>query len=217
MNEIESDLVAIKQMSTVNDIKRNKRWRAFWLFFICIISVIIAYVLICVDIKGITLYTFDKIFALSILVCAAICFCFLACSLVIDEGYEYIEGEEVIFYEAHKKKTIWLNSCITWLIIYYWVIGSSYLSTVIAIYITTYEIELEAQIPRIVLYSILSLVLSILNMLIVPFNHAKGYRKAYEIIDEGLIESISQKDVALLKEARIKSEKIIGDFTYKHK
>ena len=70
---------------------------------------------------------------------------------------------------------------------------------------------------RVILYSILAIILSVLDLLIQPFNHAKGYRKAYEMIDKGIIKSVQKNDINILLKARIDAESVIGKYIFKYK
>lgn len=163
----------------------------------------------------IILYTFDKLFIIPFIICCAIIIIFILYSF-FPSTYERqtIKNYEPTFLEAYRKRDIWLNAAIAWQIFYYWLIGSSFLATLNVIYISLYDsitVTPTNQLRRIVFYSVVSILFTLLNTYISPGSIYKGYRSAYEQIDEALIRSCHTKDIDFLINARVNAEKTIGD------
>lgn len=203
------------------ELKKNKKQRVLGFIGVTTIAVILSYLIINGEtILNIKVYTVDKLVALSILGCSYVCSIFLISGIVIENINTYLPGQEKQFFESYKKKTIWLNSFITWLTIHYWAVGCSYLSSLIVIYVYVDDKMInnpDDVARRVILYSILAIILSVLDLLIQPFNHAKGYRKAYEMVDKGIIESVQNNDIKILINARINAEAVIGKYVFKYK
>lgn len=163
----------------------------------------------------VTLYTFDKLFLIPSVVCVMIVLLFISYSLFPHtEEHLYLWNYKLSFEESYRKKDIWLNSSIAWQIFYYWLFGSSLLSTLNVIYISLYDsitVTLENQLRRIVFYSVISILFSMLNTFISPNKISSGYREAYEIIDAGIIEGYHTENIQTLTRARILAEKKIGN------
>lgn len=89
------------------------------------------------------------------------------------------------------KSKLFLGVSIIWLPVYYWLYIASVLCTIIVIYVSAYR---NNDTTRIFIYSILSLFLMLLELVIQPRNAAIGYRQAYMSIDSFLNLTTIQKE-----------------------
>ena len=151
------------------------------------------------------LESYDKLYLIAIFLCIVICVSFA----LFTHLYYIASVDSKEYEEACRKRIVWLNSAIAWMIVHYWLIGASCLATLIVVYITVGN---EINSTRVVFYSIMSLITSFLDMIIMPLSMSKGYRKAYEKIDAELVEMEYTNEN--LKKARLRGERFITKYTY---
>lgn len=89
------------------------------------------------------------------------------------------------------KKQSWLICYMLWLSAYYFISGMSLLSSCVVIYITSEQTINDP--GAIVIYSILSLLLTFVNLLVNPFNGSKAYRNAYIKMETEIIKYIANE------------------------
>lgn len=112
------------------------------------------------------------------------------------------------------KKQKWLASHFIWLAIYYYTCGMSILSSCIIIYIANNKIDYDKQ-EIIIFYSVVSLLLTFLNLLIKPLDGSKGYRKAYIKMEKDLLDFQNGKaNFKKLNKSFVECEKFITKGLY---
>lgn len=172
----------------------------------------------CVMLTEIELFSFDKIIILATLFSLTLIFLYTIYGIFPKTSeYQFLPEFETTYWEAFRRKNIWLCFSNIWQIIYYWSHSASLFTTLIIVYITLYNsnmIEPEEQLQRIVLYSLISTALGFMDIYIAPKKIVQGYRKAYECIDKGITKSIFKKNIDILTKARLKGEKIIGKLSF---
>lgn len=143
--------------------------------------------------------------------------CVEACVLItLITGIEdaVIKDFNGIHKVAYIRKSVWLKSNIIWMVVNFWMISSSFLSTIIIIYISVEDVDAT----RIVFYSVMSLFVSIMGYVLNPLAMSRGYRKAYQEIDKAIFEYEKElKNVDLLKEALVCGEEYIEKYSFEMK
>lgn len=144
--------------------------------------------------------------------------CIETCVIIaMITGIEDLKIKEVsgIYKVAYIRKSVWLKSNIVWMVVNFWMISSAFLSTLIVIYISVNNIDAR----KIVFYSIMSLFTSIMQYVLTPMAMARGYRKAYQIIDKAILsyEKNGCKDIEILEDALNLGEGYIEKYSYKIK
>lgn len=143
--------------------------------------------------------------------------CIEACILItLITGIEdiVIKSLSGIHKVAYIRKSVWLKSNIIWMVINFWMISSSFLSTIIVIYISVQDVDAT----RIVFYSVMSLFVSIMSYVLNPLAMARGYRKAYQEIDKAIFEYEKRKEnIDILEKALVCGEEYIEKYSYEMK
>lgn len=143
--------------------------------------------------------------------------CIEACVLIaLITGIEDIVIKELggIHKVAYIRKSVWLKSNIIWMVINFWMVASSFLSTIIVIYISIDNLDAT----RIVFYSVMSLFVSIMGYVLNPLAMARGYRKAYQEIDKAIFEFEKDKNnTDILEKALVSGEEFIEKYSYEMK
>lgn len=156
--------------------------------------------------------TVDVIYLLLAVVCVKVCVLFSTGTNFSNLKAE-AKGNE--YFEANRLKNIWLGSTNLWLVIHYWFVSSSYMATLFVIYIVSSDKE---DTNRILFYSIMSLITSIMDYVISPMTISRGYRNAYETLKIALIEYDYNIDkFSSIKEAITLGENSITTHTYDKK
>lgn len=110
--------------------------------------------------------------------------------------------------QALKKQATWLHANFSWRALSIWIIVTSLYCNCATIYISGQSFDPENQ-RHILIYSILSLVLSLGTYVLRPANRAEGFREAYVRITEALFNH-SESDSEALAKAIIEAEQIIS-------
>lgn len=107
-----------------------------------------------------------------------------------------------------KLRAIWLHSNITWQTIYIWMMSVPFYCTCIAIYLSGNNGDYD----HILIYSILSLVITLGCYAIQPLKRANQFRKAYAIASAAIVTyDIEKTDSKILADAIIEAEQMIAD------
>lgn len=175
---------------------------AIWIFFACPLVALI------LSVKPDSLRMTDMFLILIVLFAFAV-------GVTVSQAYNEIPDSadpEPLYIQAIKKKNIWLHSYFSWECINAAMTVIPLYCTCAAIYISgTPEGNGEWDRTRILIYSILSLVLSLSIYVIRPANRATGYRRAYKTIDAALIQYKTERDRSLLSQALTKGEGHVSD------
>lgn len=151
----------------------------------------------------------DLIYATFHIVCIESCIVIAFVTNVLDVEKE---NKSILYQKALTRKSVWLKSEIAWLVVYYWLIGSSLLATIIVIYIGIDTMEQR----RIVLYSIFSLFFCCAGYVVNAMTASRGYRKAYCLIDAAILKYEQDgNNEKILGDAMIEGEKFITEYTFK--
>lgn len=120
--------------------------------------------------------------------------------ITIPSGKNISSGEGGLVDLAIKLRDTWMRSYLIWFGIYYLFTWMPLLISCIVIYLSGSGIE-SGNIDgnRVLIYSILSLSLGFLNLLVKPATMAKGYRKAYVEV----IGSIQKYQLELIQEEKL--------------
>lgn len=134
-----------------------------------------------------------------------------AIGIVCSHAYNYEPGWEKpgsLRDQAAKKQAIWLHANFCWQIISAWMTITPLYCTCATIYISGISSGDEWDQVHVLIYSILSLVLSLGIYVICPSNRAAGYRDAHLSVSEILANPKSDDDA--VSRAIIKGEQIIA-------
>lgn len=157
---------------------------------------------------------FDVFYLLLFVVCLDVC---LLMSLFIGTREKEKESIAGVVGQAFYLKSIWLVSTIVWMLVGFWMISSSLLSTLIVIYISS-DISNGVDTNRIIFYSIASLFVSVMYYALAPMAMSRGYRKAYQEINTAILKyECIEKDGKALAEAIIKGEECIEKYSFEVK
>lgn len=110
-------------------------------------------------------------------------------AIICSHAYNHIPGDEDLLYEqAARLRAVWLHANFCWKTISIWMTVIPLYCTCVAIYLSGTPEGDEFDHIRILVYSVLSLVISLGVYAIRPSNRASAYRKAYRVIDKALID-----------------------------
>lgn len=137
-----------------------------------------------------------------------------AIALICSHAYNYYPGTEKegsLREEAAKLKAMWLHANFSWNTISIWMTITPLYCTCATIYISGSSIGGEWDQVHVLVYSILSLVLSLGVYVLRPSNRATGYREAYLSVTIALTnDPVSEPGAVLLRQAIIKGEQSIA-------
>ena len=159
--------------------------------------------------------TFDKVAVIlfvSIPVIGAVC-----ALTVYGDHIEEIDGKNEKLVPYYSRKTAWLKLNIVWLIFHYWFVGLSFLAPTITLLMAAYFGKDNIEIFRVVVYSLLGILGSLLSFIMNPIKQAYGYRIAYQILDGVLISVCNNGNgnvSKLLNDAITRGERYITHSTY---
>ncbi len=106
----------------------------------------------------------------------------------------------------YKKRAIFLSTSVCWLIIHYYLVIASIICTVNVIYVN--QLDSSALKPtRIVLYSVLSILFTLGDLIIRPEKASHAYRDAYRLMDDS-INKIDFEDPQISEQIRKCEERI---------
>lgn len=179
---------------------------------VVLIFLILGIVLIILSSKILGLVIQDVIYFNMTIICIELCIIIPIVISIDDEKIYKING---IYKTSYIKSDCWLKCNIIWLIVNFWIIGSSFLANLIIIYTVVNEINKN----RIVFYSIMSLFTSIMSYVLNPIAMAKGYRLAFQEIDKAILiyENGKCENDDILVVALIKGEEYISKYSYEMK
>lgn len=151
----------------------------------------------------------DLLYLTLFIVCPEACILISIITGIEDTVIPEIEGTHKV---AYIRKSVWLKSNIIWLVVGFWIISSSFLATLIVIYLTSNEENKN----RIIFHSIMSLFTSIMSYVLNPIPMAKGYRLAYQEIDKAIFEfqEKGSKNGEILVSSLAKGEEYISQYSY---
>ncbi len=86
------------------------------------------------------------------------------------------------------KKQAWMSCHFLWLTAYYFLSGMSVLSSCIIIYVTSQD---SNALDAVILYSIIALSLTFLNLIIKPYEGSKAYREAYNRMEKDILNYVN--------------------------
>lgn len=200
----QNQFMELKQMKFMNASVVRKCMSYLFHFFVQMAAVGLGFMGCKFVLYNTSLLIFDKILFWEAIVAFVI-------GTICSHAYNYIPKNELnpLRDMARKKQSIWLHSNFAWKTISIWMTVTSLYCTGATVYIGGSAIkEVWAQ-QRIIVYSIVSSVMSMGMLVLRPTNRSDGYREAYLIITEALInyDDNSQKEI---KEALIKGERIIA-------
>lgn len=153
----------------------------------------------------------DMLYVTLSVVCIEICILITLITGIEDIVIKSLDGIHKV---AYIRKSVWLKSSIIWMVINFWMISSSFLSTIIVIYISVQNVDAT----RIVFYSVMSLFVSIMGYVLNPLAMARGYRKAYQEIDRAIFEyEKKNENVEILEKALVCGEEYIEKYSYEMK
>lgn len=188
-----------------------KRTGRFFCAFLC---VSIGIVVIWASAISKKFQLFDVFYLMLFIVCLDVC---LLMSLFIGNKEKEKESIDGVIGQSFYLKSIWLVSTIVWMLVGFWMISSSLLSTLIVIYISS-DVSNGVDTNRIIFYSIASLFVSVMNYALAPMAMSKGYRKAYQEINTAILKyECIEKDKKVLAEAIIKGEEYIEKYSFEIK
>ena len=175
---------------------------AIWIFFACSLVGLI------LSVKFGLLRMTDMFLILIVLFAFAV-------GATVSQAYNEVPDSadpDPLYRQAVKKKNIWLHSYFSWECINVAMTVIPLYCTCAAIYISgTPGENSEWDRTRVLIYSILSLVLSLSIYVIRPANRATGYRHAYKTIDEALIQYKTETERSLLSQALTEGEGYVSD------
>lgn len=175
---------------------------AIWIFFAC-------------SLVGLILSVKFGLFRMTDMFLILIVLFAFAVGATVSQAYNEvpdIAAPEPLYIQAIKKKNIWLHSYFSWECINVAMTVIPLYCTCAAIYISgTPGENSEWDRTRVLIYSILSLVLSLSIYVIRPANRATGYRRAYKTIDEALIQYKTETERSLLSQALTEGEGYVSD------
>lgn len=188
------------------DITKLKRILLYLLFLIFGVGIIIV---------SSVVFSFElqDILYLAIFIsCIEVCMLNLIIIGIEDTIINKIDG---IYQTAYIRKSVWLKSNIIWTVVDYWILASSFLATLIVIYIAGNDTNKN----KIIFYSVMSLFTSIMSYVLNPMAMAKGYRAAYQEIDKAIFkyQHSKKKNEKILLRALIKGEEYINKYSYEMK
>lgn len=115
-------------------------------------------------------------------------------------------GEDDVRYIAEKARNSWLIVCWVWQSVYYLMIIGSFVCTIIVLYISCYmDINKDAAIGRIFIYSAFSIIFGIVPYIIDFKKISSAYHAAHRLVNESLLKN---GDIA---EALIMGEELIRE------
>lgn len=158
---------------------------------ICIIIIILYFIAQICLIKFASLASYHKLTISATLISIVICVDII---LLFDDDKKIFQNNEELYDKLEfywLKKQAWLKSEWLWQYSYYYITGMSLLSSCIVIYISSENINNKTS--SIIFYSILSMTLTFLNLLINPFKGAKSYRNAYIRMEKDILDCINNK------------------------
>ncbi len=155
---------------------------------------------------------YDIFYVVLFVICLEVC---LLMSLYIGSKGTEKEHCEGIIGKAYSLRNIWLKTTIIWMLVAYWMISSSMLSTLIVIYISS-ENNKGVDTNRIIFYSIASLFVSVMYYVLSPMAVSRGYRRAFREINKAILKSECQsvgKEIALA-DAIVMGEEYIERYSF---
>lgn len=186
--------------------RKHKRWHGVIQAIIASIALLLCAGLAYLTILG-KLLIYDTILLGETLLAFSI-------ALICSHAYNYYPGTEEegsLREKAAKLKATWLHANFSWNTISIWMTVTPLYCTCATIYISGSSISGEWDQIHVLVYSILSLVLSLGIYVLRPSNRATGYREAYLSVTIALTyDSAFEPEAILLKQAIIKGERSIA-------
>ena len=137
----------------------------------------------------------------------------ITCSRAFFGDHTYEKAEVYIAY--YERKVSWVQLYITWLVMYYWLVGLSFFAPAFLSIISAYE---EGGEPfKVAIYSLVSILGTLLSLLTRPDKQAHGYRIAFELLDKRLYEVVNlskEEAETILRTAMETGEKYITHATF---
>ena len=110
--------------------------------------------------------------------------------------------------EFEKARSVWLYTSILWEAAYYWVFLNAILCTLLVNYLTVFtEADSNQFRMRICFYSIISLISSLCPFVIKMDKRAKGFKKAFKLIDDAIYSNDLNKCVDAKREGEEEIDK----------
>ncbi len=161
------------------------------------------------------LQVYDMFYIFLFVVCLEVC---LLMSIYIGTKEIDKEKDKGIIGRGYSLKNVWLRSAIIWMLVAYWMISSSLLSTMIVIYISS-DKDNNIDTNRIIFYSIASLFVSVMYYSLNPMSISRGYRKAFHDINRAILMTENQNDERekLLTDSIVRGEEYIEKYSYEIK
>lgn len=138
----------------------------------------------------------------------------VAIAIVCSHAYNYQPEQwmdKELCHMAAKQAAKWLHDNFSWLTVSVWMTVMPLYCTCATIYISGVPMaDGEYDQIHILIYSILSLVISLGIYVIRPANRAVGFRQAYQLASEAMVKYQLVKDNTILANAIAEGEKIIA-------
>ena len=138
----------------------------------------------------------------------------ITCARAFFGNHTYKKME--VYKSYYERKVSWIKLNITWLVIHYWLISLSFFAPSFLSIISAYEKVIDPY--KIVIYSLISIFGTLLNLLMRPDKQAYGYRIAFGLLDKKLFEVVNlpedEEAEQILRKALETGEKYITHATY---
>lgn len=132
--------------------------------------------------------------------------------ITCSQAYNSVEGEAKgsFLWQAKRKRNAWLHANFSWQAINMWMTITPLYCTCATIYLSGKKEQ--GELDNILIYSILSLVMSLGIYVVRPANRATGYRRAYNILNAALTRlEITPTDIQSVAQAMVDGEKIVEE------
>lgn len=139
----------------------------------------------------------------------------ISIAVICSHAYNYTPGGEKmgeLYDQAARQKAVWLHANFSWQVVSIWMTVTPLYCTCAAIYISGTPINGTWDHTHVLIYSILSLVISLGVYVIRPSNRAEGYRRAYQTVNEALLQyEPAEGRASALANAIIEGERFITE------
>lgn len=86
--------------------------------------------------------------------------------------------------ELYTRKASYLSASIIFMVLHYYLVIASLTCTISVIYFNQSAVDSDKKIGIIVLYSVLSILFTLFDLIVRPEKKAKKYRESYRVLDE---------------------------------
>lgn len=148
---------------------------AFKRVILIIVPTIIIFVIDFIIHALIPLEAYDYLFMLTISIFFEGCSIMMICLIPVKKT---LASESSLINDALEKNTVWLLSYVIWLAVYFLLTFIPILSSCIVVYVTSVG-NANSEMSKIVFYSVISLAVSFIVILMHPLDIARGYRLAH--------------------------------------